>query len=259
VGASDPVVVVNEDFARALFGGVSPVGRRLRYPRAGDPDAEAPTYEIVGVVRQIAMNTDPNKPNSPGVYHPLARGGVSQLRLIMRTGAAAASFAPRLQALAAEVAPTLQLLDVRPVSEAAWDRVLAHVALFWLMLAGGGMAVLLSTSAVHAILSFSVSRRTREIGVRVALGAGSARVAWTVLSRTLRQIALGVLIGGTIAAGILYSFQVTIRDQTSVGLAHVGVFGAYLAAMVCVCLLAAVVPTSRALRIEPTEALKAEG
>lgn len=255
----NPVVVVNEDFVRVVLGGRSPIGRRLRYVNPRDPDAESPRYEIIGVVQQIAMNTDPQRPHSPGVYHPLRRAEVSQLRLIMWTGGNAASFAPRLRILATEAAPTLQLLDVRPVSEAAWDRDLAHVALFWLMMAAGGMAVLLATAGIHAIMAFGVSRRTREIGVRVALGAGRIQVASAVGSRSLRQIAIGVVTGGLIAQGILYSYRVSAQIEPPITSVHVVIFSASLAAMTCVCLLACVVPTARALRIEPTRALKEEG
>jgi predicted permease len=253
---TDPVVVVNEDFVRVVLGGRSPIGRRVRYMNSRDPDAERPRFEIVGVVQQIAMNTDPNSSVSPGVYHLLRRADVSQLRLIMWTGGNAASFAPRVRALAAEVAPTLQLLDIRPVSEAAWDRDLAHVAVFWLMMVAGGMAVLLSLSGIHAILSFSVSRRTREIGVRVALGAGRVQVVSAVLKRTLRQIVIGVATGGLISLGVMYGLLVGEPSRPTFSATYVGLFGSYLAAMTCVCLLAAIVPTQRALRIEPTQALK---
>ncbi len=256
---SDLVVVVNEHFVRVVLGGRSPLGRALRYTNPSDPDAETPEYTIVGVVKQIGMSNDPSKPDAPGVYHPLRRARSSQLRLIMRPGGNAASYAPRLRTLAAEVAPSLQLLDVRPVSEAAWDRVLAFKAMFWLMLAAGGMAVLLSTSGIYSIMSFSVSRRTREIGVRVALGASRVQVAWAVLARTARQIAIGVLAGGVLSLGVMYGMLYGTRVQPTMSVLYVGLFGSYLAAMTCVCLLAAMAPTNRALRIEPTDALKVEG
>jgi ABC-type antimicrobial peptide transport system permease subunit len=176
----------------------------------------------------------------------------------MWTGGNAGAFAPRLRALAAEVAPTLQLLDVRSVSEAAWDRDLAHVAVFWLMMVAGGMAVLLSLSGIHAIMSFSVSRRTREIGVRVALGAGRVQVASAVVSRTLRQIAIGVVAGGLTSLGVMYGLLVGGRFQPTFSATYIGLFSGYLAAMTCVCLLACAVPTARALRIEPTQALSGE-
>jgi predicted permease len=259
IESGERVVVVNEDFVRVVLRGRSPLGRRLRYVAPRDPEADRPEFVIVGVVKQIAMNTNPNRPDSPGVYHLLRRAGVSDLHLIMRTGDDAASFTPRLRALAADVAPSLHLLDIRPVSEAAWDRELAHVALFWLMLSAGGMALLISLSGIHAIMSFSVSRRTREIGVRVALGASSLQVASAVLSRALRQIAIGVVAGGIVACGVLYSFQVGVVGQMTISAAQASIFASYLATMVCVCLLACLVPTTRALRIEPTEALNAEG
>jgi ABC-type antimicrobial peptide transport system permease subunit len=177
----------------------------------------------------------------------------------VRTGRPAAAFAPRLQTLATEVVPTLQLLDVRPLDEAGWRRVLARTAMFWVMLVTGGLAVLLSTSGIYAIVSSRVSRRVREIGIRVALGARRRQVVSTVLSRTTRQVAIGVVLGGVTSLVLLYSMLIGSVHRPALTGTYAGLFSGYLIAMACVCLLAALVPTMRALRIEPTEALKAEG
>jgi putative ABC transport system permease protein len=258
--ASDrDVVVVNEDFVRVVLGGRSPVGRQLQYMDPRSPDVEGPAYEIVGVAKQITMTLDPDRPLAPGVYHVLRREAGWPLHLILRTGRPAAAFAPRLHTLATEVAPTLQLLDVRRLDEAGWHRVLARTAMFWVMLVAGGLAVLLSTSSIYAIVSSRVSRRVREIGIRVALGARRHQVVSTVLSRTTRQIAIGVVLGGVISLVLLYSMLVGSVLRPALTGTYAGIFSGYLIAMACVCLLATLVPTMRALRIEPTEALKAEG
>ena len=253
------VVVVNEDFVRTVLAGRSPIGRRIRYVGARSPDEEGPAYEIVGVAKQITMTLDPRKPSAPGVYHVLRREAGAPLYLSVGTRGPAAALAPRLHTLAAEVAPTLQLHDVRPLEEAGWHRVLARTAMFWVMLVAGGLAVLLSTSGVYAIVAFRVSRQIREIGIRVALGASRYQVASAILSRTSRQIASGVLIGGAITLLFLYSVLVGSDIRPALTVTYVGLFSAFLVAMAGVCLLAALVPTRRALRIEPTEALKAEG
>lgn len=180
------------------------------------------------------------------------------VHLIVRTGRPAAAFAPRLHTLAAEAAPALQLLDVRPLDEAGWHRVLARTAMFWVMLVAGGLAVLLSTSGIYAIVSSRVSRRVREIGIRAALGAGRNQIVSAVLAHTTRQIATGVVLGGAISLALLYSLLVGSATRPALTGTYVGLFSGYLLAMAFVCLLAAMIPTIRALRIEPTEALKAE-
>ena len=252
------VVVVNEDFVRVVLGGRNPIGRRLRYLDPGSPDGAGPAYEIVGVASQITMTLDPRKPSAPGVYHVLRREAWSRLYLVVRTGSPAATLAPRLHTLAGEVAPTLQLLDIRPLEEAGWERVLARVAMFWVMLVAGGLALLLATTGIYAIVAFRVSRQVREIGIRVALGARRRQVVSAVLSRTSRQIAIGVLAGGAITLLLMYSLLIGSDTRPVLSGTYVGLFSAYLAAMAGVCILAALGPTMRALRIEPTEALKAE-
>jgi predicted permease len=258
--ASDhDVVVVNEHFVRVVLGGRNPVGRRLRYVDPRSPDVEGPAYEVVGVATQITMTLDPNRPLAPGVYHVLRREAGWPLHLIVRTGRPGAGFAPRLHALATEAAPTLQLTNVRPLNDAGWHRLFARVAMFRVMLVAGGLAVLLATSGIYAIVSSRVSRRVREIGIRVALGARRHQVVSTVLSRTTRQIAIGVVLGGVISLAIMYSLLVGSVNRPALTGTYAALFSTYLIAMACVCLLATLVPTMRALRIEPTEALKAEG
>jgi putative ABC transport system permease protein len=253
------VVVVNEDFARVVLGGRNPVGRRLRYVEQGTTDVDGPAYEIVGVTKQITMTLDPSRPVSPGVYHVLPREAGWLLYLIVQTERPAAAFALPLHTLAAETVPTLQLVDVRPLDDAGWHRVLANSAVFWLMLVAGGLAVLLSTSCIFAIVSSRVSRRIREIGIWVALGAGRQQVMSAVLARTTRHIAIGVGLGGMISLALMYSMLIGSVNRPALTGTYASLFCSYLIAMACVCFLATLVPTMRALRIEPIEALRAQG
>jgi ABC-type antimicrobial peptide transport system permease subunit len=103
-------------------------------------------------------------------------------------------------------------------------------------------------------MSFTVVRRTREIGVRTALGASAPRVVGAVLRRPLGQVGLGVAVGGVLAGGLFFTIQ-----GGPVSAAGSAQLAAYVAFMLTVCLLACVVPTRRALRIPPTEALRADG
>lgn len=147
--------------------------------------------------------------------------------------------------------------DIRPLDDSAWQARKAYESWFWVVLGAGGIGVLLATVGIYSIMAFTVARRTREIGVRVALGADRRRVLWGIFSRALKQIGVGIAIGGTISA-LLVAF---LASEGSVVLTSTtaGLFVGYLAVMSGVCGLACVVPTRRALAIQPTEALRAEG
>ncbi|MDQ3309093.1 MAG: FtsX-like permease family protein, partial [Gemmatimonadota bacterium] len=119
--------------------------------------------------------------------------------------------------------------------------------------------LLLSLAGIYAVLSFTVARRTREIGVRVALGASPRRVVAAIFRKPLMQVGLGVVVGGALIA--VGAFVLSGGDGqlvTALSPGQLGLLAVYAALMFGVCLLACIVPTQRALRVEPTEALRAE-
>jgi putative ABC transport system permease protein len=116
------------------------------------------------------------------------------------------------------------------------------------------IALTLSLAGIYAVMSFTVARRTREIGIRIALGAGPRRVAAAVFRQPLTQVGLGVVAGALVVAGVIMLARGGIMSPMQVGAVL-----AYATLMLGVSLLACVVPTRRALRVEPTEALRADG
>jgi ABC-type antimicrobial peptide transport system permease subunit len=126
-----------------------------------------------------------------------------------------------------------------------------------------GIAVLLSLAGIYAVLSFAVARRTREIGVRVALGASNRAVITAIFRRPLIQVAAGVAVG-TLFVGVLVTLLAAppdsvVADTSVVSSAlRVLMLIGYAAMMFGVCMLACIVPTRRALRVQPTEALRAQ-
>jgi putative ABC transport system permease protein len=158
------------------------------------------------------------------------------------------AFATRLRTVAAGVDPTIRLTDVKPLGQAGGGEAQANwtlTAVAWLI---SFIVLLLSATGIHSLMSFTVSRRTREIGIRAALGASSARIVRGIFSRALLQISAGVVAGSVLAAlmGLGSTRQLLLL------LAADGV-------MLLVGLTACAVPLRRALRIDPTEALRAEG
>jgi hypothetical protein len=151
----------------------------------------------------------------------------------------------------------------------AWTR--SRTTLLWVLglwlrmtLVITGVALLLSLAGIYAVLSFTVARRTREIGVRVALGANQRRVLTAVFRRPLTQVGVGVVAGGLLIAvgALLLSAHVpdgqTQLSEARMPLAQVAILVAYAAFMLGVCLLACIVPTRRALRVEPTVAMRVD-
>ncbi|HEU4631316.1 MAG TPA: FtsX-like permease family protein, partial [Gemmatimonadaceae bacterium] len=258
------VVIVNQSFVHDVLGGRNPIGRRVRYEEspAGSgtraPDDEpGPWYEIVGVVRDLGMTGSGGRGTSvAGLYHPVAPGAASLVHLAVHVRGSPAAFAPRLRTLAAAVDPTLRLHQVVPL-DGIYQGVLRWLRfLFWVTVLGISIAVILSLAGIYAVLSFTVARRTREIGIRVALGADPRHVVQAIFRRPLAHVSLGVAAGAVLAALLVL---VGTGGGTTPSLRGAALLAAYAVLMLGVCLLACIVPTRRALGVEPTEALRADG
>jgi putative ABC transport system permease protein len=157
----------------------------------------------------------------------------------------------RIHAIAAAVDPALRLHTVAKLSEGDPTLWLEFGFLFKLLLLVSGIALLLSLASIYAALSFAVSRRTHEIGIRMALGADAVRVAAATFSRPVTHVALGVVLG----AGLTAALATVVAGRLSPAAAFV--VAGYAALMLAVCLLSAITPLRRALRVDPTETLRA--
>lgn len=246
-------VIVNRPFVEQVLGGRNPLGRRVRYVTGewGGWDREKGTWhEIVGVVRDIGTTSGYG---SAGIYHPLDRQATYPVHLAIHVRGDPASFAPRLRAVAAAVDPTLRLYAVMPLTEVINSELKFYGFWFRLALLVSAIALLLSLAGIYAVMSFTVARRTREIGTRVALGADPRRIVASIFRRPLIHVALGVVAGSVLVAALMFGIY---GDALSAR--QVSVVVAYAALMFGVCLLACIVPTRRALRVEPIEALRVD-
>jgi ABC-type antimicrobial peptide transport system permease subunit len=169
---------------------------------------------------------------------------------------------PRVRAIAGSLDASLRLSEFQPMDQVASD--LLWILGMWLRITLGvaGVALLLSLAGIYAVLSFTVARRTREVGVRVALGASRLRVITGIFRRPLIQVGLGVAAGATLIAlgAVALSRTTQFENAPGAGLSagEVGLLVVYAAFMVGVCTLACVVPTRRALRVEPIIAMRAD-
>ena len=161
------------------------------------------------------------------------------------------TFIPVLRSIATAVDPSLRLYNVMPMNAVTDSEIGFYRFWFRLTLAVSGVALLLSLAGIYAVMAFTVSRRTREIGIRVALGSDPRRIVAAIFRRPLIQVAAGVL-AGTLFIALLFTLG-RMALPTAAQFARIGAYGT---GMTLVCLLACIVPTRRALRIEPTDALR---
>jgi hypothetical protein len=257
--AGHRVIIVNQSFVDHVLEGRNPLGRRVRFANfedGGRPSPEpGPWYEIVGVARDLGMNylgrTSGNA--GAGLYHPLAAAGAHPVYMAVKVRGDPTSFGPRLRELTHAVDPTLRLQEFQSLGDIDHG-LLAMLAIYLrIALLMSSVALLLSLAGIYSVMSFAVSRRTREIGIRVALGADALRVTLAVFARPLAQVAAGIVAGGWLVAQLSRGFigALSVRE--------IGLVIAYAALMMGVCMLACIVPTRRALAVQPTEALGADG
>ena len=251
-------VVVNESFVREALNGAGAVGRRFRYlSEAFDAESpsEAPWFEIVGVVTDVRLSTDPTQQNGAGVYRASVPGDTYPVHMAVHVGQAPGDFAGRLRDLARQVSPALRIHQPMPMEEAGSGVRAVYAFFFRVLFLIGGFVLLLTVAGIYAMLALTVSRRTREIGVRVALGAPRVNVVSSVVSRIAPWVTTGALLGSFVGVRLAYAFAETPWEGSLANWAGVP---ACLFLMLALCLLPSVVPIRRALAIEPSQAVVAE-
>jgi putative ABC transport system permease protein len=241
-------VLVNEFFVEQVMGGRNPIGRRLRFSSDGEPTAES-WYDIVGVVPYLGANDNESDWGRATIYQTKLPRETGPLRVAIHVRGDPQRFAVRLYEIAHAIDPALRVIDPKPL-----PRLVDTPSAFWLQVLVGftGVTLMLSLAGVYAVTAFAVARRTREIGVRVALGARPLDVLTVVFRRPLVQIALGIGVGAILALGLANN------DLSDVHLDDFGMTAIFALSTILSCALACIVPTLRALRIQPTEALRDE-
>lgn len=241
-------VVVNEFFVQRVLQGRNPIGTRIRLA-SRQPTADS-WYQIVGVVPDLGVSDNEGDWGRASVYQARLPSETGTLRVAIHLRGDPQHFAVRLRELAQAVDPAFRVSDPMPLT-----RLADTSAAYWLglLVTLTSVTLMLSLAGVYAVTAFAVARGTREIGVRVALGAAPVHVLTAVFRRPIIQVGLGIGLGTIFA---LATFTQGAFDVRLVDLTRTAVFA--LATILC-CVLACLVPTRRALRIQPTEALRDEG
>ncbi len=194
-----------------------------------------------------------NPARDQGVYHPRGPGEIHPVSYVIEAGDDPAAFTPRLRAIAAEVDPTAMIERPMLLSDLNDSDTFVYTSLAFVLVVLSAIAIILSAAGLYALMSFTVTQRTREIGVRTALGAHPKSIVYTIARRATLQLGLGVVLGAVFAAYILAVIaQFPEMRPQNMPLLVAGV----AAGTVLVGMLACLVPTLRGLRIQPTEALR---
>ena len=242
-----PVVMVNETFARQHWPGDDPVGRRIRIGRA-----DAGWMTVIGLVRDI-RHLGPATPPRPEFYQPYSQHSFSFISFVVRTvGPPSAVVAPVRAAIrsldAGQPISAVSTMEEHVATALARPRVLSV-----LVVAFGGLALVLALVGVYGVMAYSVAQRTKEIAIRAALGASPVRVTRMVLLKALQLAAAGISVGllltlvaSRVLAGLL--FQIAPTDPAT--------YAMVVLLLIAVCMLAAAVPAMRAARIDGATVLR---
>jgi predicted permease len=245
------VVIVSERVVKRFWPGQDPIGKRIKLGTLASP---APWLSIVGVVADIKYRGLPDNPTSdPDVYLPFVDGN-AQFGLAIRASVPPSSLAAQLRALVRSSDASVPVYQVATMDELIGGQTAQSRFTTWLMTVFAGIALVLAAIGIYGVMSYHVTQRTREIGIRLTLGAAGSDILRLVVGNGARLIAIGIGIGITAAfalqrliASLL--FGVTAADAVSV---------IAVAVLAGVALLACYVPAARAARVDPLHALRHE-
>ncbi len=243
--ANEPVVI-NQTAARRYWGAANPVGARLTF------DDGKSWVTVVGMVADVTQY-GPAQPEMPALYAPFTLSTTSDMRVLVRTRGDPALAARDVRATVHDLDPAQPVTEVQTVAKMRGDAVATPRITMLLVGAFALVALVITAAGLAGVIAFTVSRRTREIGIRIALGAQPGGVRGMVVRQGLRLVAIGLLVGAAAALVLTrllsrFLFEVNASDPIT----FLGV-----AALFCgIAALACLVPARRATRVDPMIALR---
>jgi predicted permease len=242
-----PLVMISQSAADLLFPGEDPIGKQVR-PATGSGQT---WYSVIGVVEDVLVDDLRRQSPEPMVYLP----AVSASPAYVMKSARADKLEPEVRAIIREVIPTSPMYRIFTMKRLAANA-MANLSFTMLMVSiAAVLALVLGAVGLYGVLSYRVTRRAREIGVRMALGAEAKTVRWMFVRHGGLVAVMGVVIGALAAVGLTRYIQTLLFG---VGRLDVAAFAGMSAVMIAVALLASYVPAVRASRVDPAVALRSE-
>jgi predicted permease len=262
--ASTPVAIVDDLIVTKLFQGASPIGRRIAFEASGQGAAMVPVWrEVVGVVRHVTQYAIIGGPPYGAIYTPftqqpnwmLPSGSSPRAMAIVARSASTDALVPTLRRTVAEIDPRLPLYNVQTMTEYVGQQVEQPRLGAALLIAFAANALVLAAVGIYGVLSYLVSRRTREIGVRLALGARPGSLTTQVLGQALSLASVGLAAGLLAAVGVTrwlrtLLFEVSPTDALT--------FASVVAVLAAVAFAAGLIPGRRASHVDPIVALRSD-
>jgi putative ABC transport system permease protein len=252
-GDNSPVAprrfIVNQEFLRRYLAGGQAIAKHIRVPM--DDGADGEIIGVVGDVKEGSLDSQP-APTVYAIHEPL---GYTAMIFVVRSDGHPLTLVDPIRRLVGRLDPAVPISAVNTIETILGETYARQRFSAQLLTGFSAAALLLAAVGIYGVVSYSVSQRTREIGVRVALGAGPGRIVGLVLGGVIRMVAWGVaagVVGGVWLSGLLTTllFRISPHDVTT--------FLVVPVVFTLVALVAASVPTLRAARLEPTEALRGE-
>jgi predicted permease len=249
---AENVVLINEAMAKQFFAGEDPIGKRVCFDRV--PTARSTWRTIVGVVsdeRQRSLAHDPR----PEFLAPAAQDVYSNMTLVVRTGGDPLSLAPSIRRIVAELDPNLAIAHLRPMTDVRAQSMARERFLATLLFVFAVVGLTLAAVGVYGVMAQLARGRTREMGIRLALGAPSRDVQWIVVRQGLRLAVAGVAIG---LAGAVASTRAMTALLYKVEPLDPRTFFSISALLLAAAVAASWIPALRASRVHPMETLREE-
>jgi len=247
--ASPRIAIINESMARRFWPNTDPLGKRF-----GTGRTEQSWLTVVGVVGDVKF-TSLTKDSELEFYELYRQVSIADMILTVRTVTDPQRLAPALRQAVLEIDPTQPISRITPMAQYVSDAVGTPRLSALLLTAFGTTALLLAAVGIYGVISFSVTRRTREIGVRIALGAAGRDVMRTVVGQAIALASVGIAVGIGSALALNSIMQRMLFGVTAT---EPSAYLAVSALLIAIAALAAYVPARRAARIDPSAALRCE-
>jgi putative ABC transport system permease protein len=248
--AVDQVVIINEAAAKHYWPGRDPLGERVKLGSG----ARAQMATVVGVVGSVRF-ASPTAPPGDEIYRPNTQAGLVFMHFVVRTSGEPLSAVPAIRAAVRSFDPNVPVAEIQSMGElhSASTETPRTIALLLLAFAGVGLA--LGAVGIYGVISYAVTQRTRELGIRVALGAIQGRIVSMVVGEGIRMAVVGIVMGAAAALVAARSLRTLVFGVATTDIAtYVGV----AAILTIVALAASYIPARRAARVDPLIALRSD-